>query len=153
MQISNRKSRIVALLTGVTVLSATFTQPAPVSANESKTWKYGAIGLGALGAYMLSKGKNVEGAAALGGAYAAYKKGEDEREEDSRNNRDNWRDNRRESRNDRWDNNRRDNRWDDHRDNRREDRWDNKGYGNNGYNNNGYGNGGYGYGGYNTYLR
>jgi len=136
MQLSTRKSRFVALLTGATILSATLFHPTPASANDSKNWKYGAIGLGVLGAYALSKGKNVEGAAALGGAYYAYKKGEQERKEDQ------WHDGRN-NRDDRWD------RRSDRRDNRRDDRRDRR----NDYYNGSYNNGGYYNGNYNTYLR
>ena len=72
-------SRLLALLT-VSALSATaLLQPTPAHASKAKTYKYGAIGLGVLGGYLLSKGKTVEGAAVLGAGAYAYKKGEDTR--------------------------------------------------------------------------
>jgi hypothetical protein len=91
MKISNRKSRLVALFTGAAVLSTTLIHTAPAKAADSKSWKYGAVGLGVLGALALSKGKNIEGAAALGGAYYAYKKGEGDRKEELRDERRNSR--------------------------------------------------------------
>jgi hypothetical protein len=87
MKISNFKSRSLALFTGAAILSTTLINAAPANANDSKSWKYGAVGLGVLGALALSKDKNLEGAAALGGAYYAYKKGESDRKEEIRDER------------------------------------------------------------------
>lgn len=53
--------------------------PAPARADKAKNYKYGAIALGAVGAYLLSKGKTVEGAAVLSAGAYTYKKGEDAR--------------------------------------------------------------------------
>jgi len=72
-------SRLLAAATGLALVAGTFAASAPVQARphtNSKTYKTGAIALGVLGAYFLSKGKTVEGAAALGGGYLAYKKGQ-----------------------------------------------------------------------------
>lgn len=76
-------SRFLALLT-VGVLSAgVLLQSAPAhAADKAKNYKYGAIALGAVGAYLLSKGKTVEGAAVLGAGAYTYKKGEDTRKAD-----------------------------------------------------------------------
>ncbi|BCM90269.1 hypothetical protein IAD21_02120 [Abditibacteriota bacterium] len=74
------KSRIFALPLAAVLASGAFFHSAPAqAAPKSKTYKAGAIALGALGAYFLSKGKTLEGAAILGGGYLAYKKGEKER--------------------------------------------------------------------------
>lgn len=74
MQLAQFRSRSLSLLTAGILATGACLQAAPAHADNSKTLKYGAIGLGALGAYMLSKGKKLEGAAALGGAYYAYTK-------------------------------------------------------------------------------
>ena len=74
------KSRVLALPLAAVLASGAFFHAAPAqAAPKSKTYKAGAIALGALGAYMLSKGKTVEGAAILGGGYLAYRQGEKER--------------------------------------------------------------------------
>ena len=78
MKISN-PSRLLALLTAGVLSAGVMLHPAPARADKAKTYKYGAIALGAVGAYMLSKGKTVEGAALLGAGAYAYKKGEDTR--------------------------------------------------------------------------
>ena len=71
------KSRFIALPLAAVLASGTLFSSAPAeAAPKSKLYKGGAIALGALGAYMLSKGKTVEGAAILGGGYLAYKQGE-----------------------------------------------------------------------------
>lgn len=77
MQLKARSSRALALLTGGVIAASTFFHPAPAQADKAKTYKYGAIGLGILGAYMLSKGKTVPGAAAVAGGVYAYKKSRD----------------------------------------------------------------------------
>jgi len=72
-------SRLAAAATGLALIAGTFAASAPVQARprtSSKTYKTGAVALGVLGAYFLSKGKTAEGAAALGGGYLAYKKGQ-----------------------------------------------------------------------------
>ncbi len=72
-------SRLAAAITGLALVAGTFAVSSPVQARprtSSKTYKTGAIALGVLGAYFLSRGKTVEGAAALGGGYLAYKKGQ-----------------------------------------------------------------------------
>ena len=97
MKITSYKHRLTALALGATLLSSALFTSAPAHAADSKSWKYGAIGLGVLGAYALSKGKNVEGAAALGGAYYAYKKSQSDKKEEQRD--DQWRN----ARNGTWD--------------------------------------------------
>lgn len=69
-----RSSRFVALLTGAVIASATLFQAAPARADKAKNLKYGAIGLGVVGAYLFSKGKTVPAAAAVAGGVYAYKK-------------------------------------------------------------------------------
>jgi len=72
-------SRLAAAATGLALLAGTFAASSPASARShtsSKTYKTGAIALGVLGAYFLSKGKTVEGAALVGGGVLAYKKGQ-----------------------------------------------------------------------------
>lgn len=69
-----RFSRFVALFTGAVIASATLFPAAPARADKAKNLKYGAIGLGVLGAYYLSKGKTVPAAAAAAGGYYVYKK-------------------------------------------------------------------------------
>ncbi len=73
------KSRIIALpLAAVLASGALFTSAPAQAAPKGKIYKGGAIALGVLGAYLLSKGKTLEGAAAVGGGYLAYKKGQKE---------------------------------------------------------------------------
>ena len=74
MQFKPRSTRFIALSTAAILASATFFHSAPAHADKAKTYKYGAIGLGVLGAYMLSKGKTLPGAAAIAGGAYAYKK-------------------------------------------------------------------------------
>ena len=75
----HKSSRFLALLT-VGALSATaLLHPTPAHADKAKNYKYGAIALGVVGGYLLSKGKTVEGAAVLGAGAYTYKKGEDAR--------------------------------------------------------------------------
>ena len=81
MQIQPRSTRAIALLTGATLAAATLFHSAPVQADKAKTYKYGAIGLGVLGAVLLSKGKTVPGAVAVAGGVYAYKKGQKAKEE------------------------------------------------------------------------
>ena len=76
-------SRVLALFTAGVLTAGVMLQAAPAHADKSKTYKYGAIALGALGAYMLSKGKTVAGVAVLGAGAYAYKKGEDTRKSES----------------------------------------------------------------------
>ena len=84
MKISH-PSRLLALATAGVLSASLLLQPAPARADKAKTYKYGAIALGAVGAYMLSKGKTVEGAAILGAGAYAYKKGEDTRKAEKYN--------------------------------------------------------------------
>ena len=76
MQLKPRFSRFVALSVGAAIASTLF-QAAPARADKAKNLKYGAIALGAVGAYYLSKGKTVPAAAAAAGGYYAYKKSRD----------------------------------------------------------------------------
>jgi len=79
MQTQNRKMRGVAALTGGAILASACFHPAPAQADEKKEklYKGGAVALGVLGAYFILKGKTVPGAAAGAGAYYAYKKSKD----------------------------------------------------------------------------
>ncbi|RYX80432.1 hypothetical protein EON83_28595 [bacterium] len=133
------KSRIIALPLAAVLASGAFFASAPAqAAPKSKIYKGGAIALGVLGAYWLSKGKTVEGAAAVGGGYLAYKQGEKERKNekyDDRwdNNRNNGRNN---SRNNNWDNGRNNNNgnWNNSNWNNGNDyRYNNSSYNNNNY--------------------
>lgn len=78
-------SRLLALLTAGVLSAGVMLHPAPARADKAKNYKYGAIALGAVGAYLLSKGKTVEGAAVLGAGAYTYKKGEDARKSDNNN--------------------------------------------------------------------
>ena len=82
MQFKPLSSRAVALFTGGVLAATTLFHPAPAQADKAKTYKYGAIGLGVLGAYMLSKGKTVPGAAAVAAGAYAYKKSRDAEKSD-----------------------------------------------------------------------
>ncbi len=74
---SFRYSRYVALFTGVAMAAPLLFQAAPAHADKAKNLKYGAIGLGIVGAYLFAKGKKVPAAAAIAGGYYAYKKSKD----------------------------------------------------------------------------
>lgn len=72
-------SRLAAAATGLVLVAGTFAASSPAQARShtsGKTYKTGAIALGVVGAYFLSRGKTVEGAALLGGGVLAYKKGQ-----------------------------------------------------------------------------
>lgn len=131
------KTRIIALPLAAVLAAGTFFHSAPAqAAPRSKTYKAGAIALGVLGAYLLSKGKKVEGAAVLGGGYLAYRQGEKERRNEryGRDNDDRF------GRNDNWNTG-----WDDGRNNGgRNDNWDSN-WDNNDYryDNSSFDNGGY----------
>lgn len=99
MYIKPRTTRFVAFATAGILASSALLSATPAHADSSKSWKTGALGLGALGAYWLSQGKTLEGAAAVAGGYYAYKKGRDEQREEHN---DDWRWDRR-GRNDRND--------------------------------------------------
>lgn len=76
MQITSKKTRNIALLTGAVLAASTLVPATPAHADKSKTYKAGAAILGAASAYMILKGKTVPGAIAGAGAYYAYKKGQ-----------------------------------------------------------------------------
>ncbi len=78
MKISISPSRLAALATGLVLASSAFVSAPSAQARpmSSKTYKTGAAVLGAVGGYLITKGKVAEGAAALGGGYLAYKKGQ-----------------------------------------------------------------------------
>jgi hypothetical protein len=81
MLMNQGKTRGVAVLTGG-VIAASALLPglfmaAPAQAADSKTYKAGAIVLGAASAYLLIKGKTLPGVLAGAGAYYAYKKSKD----------------------------------------------------------------------------
>ena len=75
-------SRVLALATAGVLTMGVLLHPAPARADKAKNYKYGAIALGVVGGYLLSKGKTVEGAAVLGAGAYTYKKGEDARKAD-----------------------------------------------------------------------
>jgi hypothetical protein len=77
MKLTPRFTRFTALTLAGVIAAGTLMSATPAHADKSKTLKYGAIGLGALGAYWLSKGKTLQGAAAVAGGLYAYKKGRD----------------------------------------------------------------------------
>lgn len=77
MKLNHKISRGMALLAGGAVLSSTLLTATPARADKSKNYKIGAIALGAIAAYKLSKGDTLVGAAAGAGAYYAYKKSQD----------------------------------------------------------------------------
>lgn len=68
--------RLTALATALALVAGVLSSAPAQARTSSKTYKTGAVALGALGAYYLSKGKTVQGAAAVGGGYLAYKKGQ-----------------------------------------------------------------------------
>lgn len=78
MKMCNRGVRGVAVLTGVAVAtSALVPMQAAQAADKEKTYKTGAVVLGALGAILAVKGKTLPAVVAGAGAYYAYKKGKD----------------------------------------------------------------------------
>ncbi len=78
MKMCNRAMRGVAVLTGVAVTtSALVPMQAAHAADKEKTYKTGAVVLGALGAVLAVKGKTLPAVVAGAGAYYAYKKGKD----------------------------------------------------------------------------
>jgi len=81
---TNQKMRGVAILTGGVLAASALFHPAPAQADEKKdkTYKAGAAALGVLGAYFILKGKTVPGAIAGAGAYYAYKKSKDAKNDD-----------------------------------------------------------------------
>ena len=81
--------RLLALLTASVLTVGVMLHSTPARADKAKNYKYGAVALGVVGAYLLSKGKTVEGAVVLGAGAYTYKKGEDTRKAD---NNDNYRD-------------------------------------------------------------
>jgi hypothetical protein len=87
MQINSRAMRSVAFLTGGVVAFSALVPIQPARADKSKTYKTGAAVLGALGAILIVKGKTVPGVIAGAGAYYAYKKSKDARNEDRYNER------------------------------------------------------------------
>ena len=86
MKTLSNPSRLLAFLTAGVLSAGVMLHPAPARADKAKTYKYGAIALGAVGAYLLSKGKTVAGAAVLGAGAYTYKKGEDTRKADKYDN-------------------------------------------------------------------
>ena len=82
MQFKPRSARFVAIFTGFVLASAAAGTSPAHALEKSKKLKYGAIALGAVGAYMLSKGKTVPAAAAAAGGYYVYKKSEKARDEE-----------------------------------------------------------------------
>ncbi len=71
------KSRVLALPLAAILASGALLSATPAEARtKSKDYKTGAIALGALGAYLIAKGKTGVGAAVLGGGVLAYNKSE-----------------------------------------------------------------------------
>ena len=81
MKINTKSS--IALLTGGVLAASAIALPAAHAAEskKEKQFKTGAVILGALGAYFVVKGKTVPAVVAGAGAYYAYKKSKDERNE------------------------------------------------------------------------
>ena len=77
MKTNHRTVRGVAMLTGVAIATTAIMPMQAAHADKKKTYKYAAIGLGALGIYMGVKGKTLPAVAAGAGAYYAYKKSKD----------------------------------------------------------------------------
>ena len=82
--------RGAAMLTGGVLLATALLHPLPAQADEKKekTYKAGAAALGVIGAYFILKGKTVPGAIAGAGAYYAYKKSKDAKNDDRYSNND-----------------------------------------------------------------
>lgn len=84
-QASGRVVRGAALMTGGVLMASTLLPATPARAaddeKKSKNYKTGAIVLGAAAAYMILKGKTVPAAIAGAGAYYAYKKSKDAKNE------------------------------------------------------------------------
>lgn len=79
---NGRKARGMMLLAGGVIAATAMMPAAPAqAADKSKTYKAGAVVLGAASAYMILKGKTVPGAIAGAGAYYAYKKSKDAKQD------------------------------------------------------------------------
>ncbi len=81
---TNHKMRGIAIFTGAVLAASALFHPAPAQAaqKQDKLYKGGAAALGVLGAYFILKGKTVPGAIAGAGAYYAYKKGKEAKNDD-----------------------------------------------------------------------
>jgi len=80
---NGRKARGMMLLAGAVVATTAMLPAAPAqAADKSKTYKAGAVVLGAASAYLIIKGKTVPGAIAGAGAYYAYKKSKDAKQDE-----------------------------------------------------------------------
>jgi hypothetical protein len=77
MKTNHHAVRGIAMLTGVAIATTAIMPMQAAHADKKKTYKYAAIGLGALGVYMGVKGKTLPAVAAGAGAYYAYKKSKD----------------------------------------------------------------------------
>ena len=81
MLMNQRRTRGVAVLTGGAIAASALLpgvfMAAPAQAADNKTYKAGAVVLGAASAYLLIKGKTLPGVLAGAGAYYAYKKSKD----------------------------------------------------------------------------
>ncbi|HEX8550409.1 MAG TPA: hypothetical protein VF681_02520 [Abditibacteriaceae bacterium] len=74
----SRSNRSIALFTGGVIAASLFASAAPARAAESnKTYKTGAIVLGAAAAIFAAKGKQLPAVVAGAGAYYAYKKSQE----------------------------------------------------------------------------
>lgn len=78
------KTRGIAVLTGGVLAASALFHPtaAQADAKKDKSYKAGAAVLGVLGAYFILKGKTVPGAIAGAGAYYAYKKSKEAKNDD-----------------------------------------------------------------------
>lgn len=81
-------TRTIALLTGGALASSLFLSPAPARADKAKNLKIGALVLGAIGVVSAIKGKELPAAVAAAGAYYAYKKSKDAKNDRYSNNND-----------------------------------------------------------------
>lgn len=75
MTFASSKSRFLTLGAAAVVASTTLFNPAPARADKAGTLKTAAVGLGVLGAALISKDKPAAGVAALAGGYLLYKEG------------------------------------------------------------------------------
>ena len=78
MKTNHHAVRGVAMLTGVAIATTAIMPMQAAHADKKKTYKYAAIGLGALGVYLGVKGKTLPAVVSGAGAYYAYKKSKDD---------------------------------------------------------------------------
>ncbi len=146
--LTSHKVRSLFLIGGVSaMMGATMMVPQAARADKAQNYKYGAAALGVLGVILAAKGKTLPAVVAGAGAYYAYEKGKDAKNEeryndrygdhrwnDNRYDRNDHRDNSHDYYGDRYDN---DNRydWNNNRYDRKDNRYDNRYDSNNYYGN------------------